>query len=57
MFREGVDGFEGGLSANNYISITNTTTATASRDLRNLVEYRVLERKGKLKHTRYYLNI
>lgn len=57
MFREGIDGFEGGLSANNYISITNTTTATASRDLRSLVEYKILERKGELKHTRYYLNI
>ena len=57
MFKEGIDGFKGGLSANNYISITNTTTATASRDLRNLVNYEVLKRKGKLKYTRYYLNL
>lgn len=56
MFREGVDGFIDGLSANNYISITNTTTATASRDLRSLVELGIFRRKGSLKHTRYYLN-
>jgi Fic family protein len=57
IFREGVDGFKGGLSAKNYTSITNTTTATASRDLRKLVEHGVFERKGMLKHTRYYLNL
>ena len=57
MFREGIDGFKGGLSANNCISIANTTTATASRDLRKFVEHGVFKRKGSLKHTRYYLNL
>jgi Fic family protein len=38
MFREGIDGFKGGLSAENYISITGTSRATATRDLQNLVE-------------------
>lgn len=32
MFREGVDGFKGGLSAENYISVTRSC-ATATRDL------------------------
>ena len=29
MFTEGIDGFRGGLSAKNYISITRTSRATA----------------------------
>ena len=28
MFREGIDGFKGGLSAENYISITGTSRAS-----------------------------
>ena len=31
MFREGLSGFKGGLSAANYISITDTSRATATR--------------------------
>jgi hypothetical protein len=31
MFREGIDGFKGGLSAENYISISKTSRATATR--------------------------
>jgi len=57
LFREGVDGFEGGLSAENYISITRTSRATATRDLRDLVEKGALLRSGTLRHTRYVLNI
>lgn len=57
LFREGVDGFEGGLSAENYISITRTSRATATRDLQDLVEKGALLRKGMLRHTRYALNI
>jgi Fic family protein len=33
IFQEGVTGFRGGLSAENYISITGTTPSTATRDL------------------------
>jgi Fic family protein len=36
MFREGLDGFTGGLSAANYITITGTSRATATRDLHEL---------------------
>jgi hypothetical protein len=38
MFREGIDGFRGGLSAENYIAISPTSRATATRDLQDLVE-------------------
>jgi len=57
MFREGLEGFKGGLSAENYINIAHTSRATATRDLQDLVEKRVLQKEGQLKSTRYYLNI
>lgn len=57
MFKEGIDGFKGGLSAENYISITGTSRATATRDLQNLVEKGALTRRGALRHTRYFLNL
>jgi Fic family protein len=57
MFREGIDGFKGGLSAENYISITRASRATATRDLQDLVAKRALVRTGELRHTRYQLNI
>jgi len=57
MFREGLDGFKGGLSAENYISITRTSRATATRDLQDLVEKGALTRTGELRHTRYSLNL
>jgi len=57
MFREGPDGFEGGLSAENYISITGTSRATATRDLQYLVEIGALRRTGELRYTRYWLNL
>ncbi len=57
MFREGPAGFEGGLSADNYLSITQTSSATATRDLRELVELGALVKTGKLKGTRYWLKL
>lgn len=57
MFREGLEGFKGGLSAENYLKITNTSRATATRDLQSLVELGALRKTGELKHTRYWLNI
>ncbi|MDR0779928.1 MAG: Fic family protein, partial [Pseudomonadales bacterium] len=57
MFREGIAGFKGGLSAENYISITDTSRATATRDLQDLVERGALNRTGELRYTRYHLNI
>jgi Fic family protein len=57
MFREGIDGFKGGLSAENYISIAKSSRATATRDLQDLVEKGALTRRGELRHTRYYLKV
>jgi len=57
IFNKGPEGFEGGLSAKNYISITETSKATATRDLQDLVIKDILIAKGELKTTRYYLNI
>jgi Fic family protein len=57
MFREGIDGFQGGLSARNYIGITRASRATATRDLQDLVEKGAFTRAGELRHTRYYLNL
>jgi Fic family protein len=57
MFREGLNGFKGGLSAENYITITKTSRATATRDLQDLVAKGALIKTGELRHTRYYLAI
>jgi Fic family protein len=57
MFREGPDGFQGGLNVKNYISITSTSRATATRDLQDLVEKGALYKTGELKGTRYYLKL
>lgn len=55
MFREGPAGFKGGLSAENYLRITGTSRATATRDLQDLVDKQALTRTGALKSTRYHL--
>lgn len=56
MFDEGLNGFQGGLSAENYIAITKTSRATATRDLADLVQKGALLKTGELRHTRYWLN-
>ncbi len=55
MFRAGPEGFEGGLSAENYLSITKTSRATATRDLNDLVAKGALIKTGERKSTRYWL--
>jgi Fic family protein len=57
MMREGSGGFKGGLSAENYIRLTGTSRATATRDLQDLVQKQALLRTGTLKGTRYHLPI
>ncbi len=57
MFREGIDGFKGGLSAENYISITGAPRATTTRDLKDLVTKGALTRTGERRHTRYWLGL
>ncbi len=57
MFREGPGGFKGGLSAENYLTITGTSRATATRDLQDLVEKGALRRTGERRYTRYWLSL
>lgn len=57
IFKEGIEGFKGGLSAKNYMTISGATASTATRDLQKLVELGALRKDGELKSTRYYLNI
>jgi len=57
MFREGPEGFDGGLIAENYIAITKTSRATATRDLQELVSLGALTRSGERRHARYFLNL
>jgi Fic family protein len=57
MFREGADGFKGGLSAENYVAITKASRATATRDLADLVSKGALTRTGERRHTRYALSM
>lgn len=57
MFKEGPEGFKGGLSAENYISISGTSRATATRDLQELVELGALTRTGERRYTRYRLKL
>ena len=56
IFSEGPDGFKGGLSAHNYRTITDAASATATRDLAELVELGALRREGERKSSRYYLS-
>ena len=57
MFREGPDGFAGGLSAGNYRTITDASLATATRDLSDLVARGALIRTGERRYARYRLAI
>jgi DNA-binding IclR family transcriptional regulator len=57
MLRAGPEGFKGGLSAGKYAAMIKTSTATATRDLSEMVELGALSRTGELRHTRYQLSI
>jgi Fic family protein len=57
MFKEGIDGFKGGLSAGKYSTITGASPATATRDLVDLTEKDALVRTGELRHARYNLSV
>ncbi len=57
LFAAGPEGFRGGLSAENYIALTRTSRATATRDLQDLVAKGALTRSGERKHTRYALQV
>lgn len=53
LFEAGPEGFVGGLSADNYLAITKTSRATATRDLQDMVDKGALTRSGQLRFTRY----
>ena len=57
IFKEGLDGFKGGLSAANYMTITDASRATTTRDLQELVAMGALIRTGQLKSTRYTIRL
>jgi Fic family protein len=57
VLREGPQGFKGGLSAGNYLSIARTSPATARRDLGDLVAKGAFTRTGERRHARYHLTI
>jgi Fic family protein len=57
MFKEGPQGFKGGLSAGNYKTITGASPATTTRDLADLTEKGALTKEGEVRHARYKLSI
>ena len=57
MFKEGPEGFEGGMSAGKYSTITDASPATTTRDLADLTEKGALVREGERRHARYKLNV
>lgn len=57
MLKEGTQGFEGGMSAKKYMIITDTSKATATRDLQELVELKAFIQSGSGRSVRYTLNL
>lgn len=53
MMDAGPEGFDGGMNATKYISITKTSKATATRDLQQLVELGIFQPEGGGRSTRY----
>lgn len=49
LLEVGLDSFVGGLSADNYIAITNISRDTATRNLNKLVDKGAMTRNGKLR--------
>ena len=59
MLEEGPGGFKGGMNARKYIGITNTSKATATRDMQQLLELAVFVLAGKAggRSTSYRVNL
>ncbi|QBN18948.1 Fic family protein [Flavobacterium nackdongense] len=57
MFENGFAGFEGGMTALKYVSITKTSRATATRDLQDLAEKSILIPKGEGRSRSYDLHL
>jgi Fic family protein len=57
MLKEGPDGFEGGMNARKYISLTGVSKATATRDLQDLSNKGVFVPVGGGRSARYELKL
>lgn len=57
MLDAGPDGFEGGMTAKKYMSITRSSKATATRDLQTLMELGAFINQGGGRSTHYSLNM
>lgn len=57
IFDAGHQGFDGGLSADNYTKIAKTSASTATRDLKDMLDKNMFIKTGELKGTRYWLNL
>lgn len=57
MLEEGPNGFEGGMSAKKYMTITGASKATATRDLQDLAEKNILISTGGGRSTHYTVNL
>lgn len=57
MFEAGPEGFQGSMSAKKYMSITQVSKATATRDLQYLRENGLLTQSGAGRSVRYALNL
>lgn len=57
MLEEGPEGFEGGMNARKYVSITHTSKATATRDLQELVNLGVFIPAGEGRSRRYAIRL
>lgn len=57
MLKEGLNGFEGGMTAKKYMKITNTSKATATRDMQRLKELEIFISFGDGRSTAYKINM
>ena len=57
MLENGIDGFEGGMTASKYISITKASKATATRDLQRVMELGAFLQEGGGRSVRYRINL
>jgi Fic family protein len=57
ILEEGPGGFEGGMSAKKYMTITGTSKATATRDLQDLADKGIFVPTGGGRSTHYKINL
>ena len=57
MLEEGPKGFKGGMSAKKYISMTQASKATATRDLQDLARRGIFVAVGGGRSTRYEIDL